>query len=91
MTGDTDTLRLRTDDITWRRVGESIVVLDLADSSYLSVNGTGTIIWQCLQSGSDIASILAAVLEKYDVDEETARVDIDRFLADLRTRRLIVS
>jgi hypothetical protein len=82
-------LRLRTDDISWRKVGDSIVILDLASSAYLSVNGTGTLIWDRLTQGATMDQLIADVLAGFEVDEPQARKDIETFVESLRTRSLI--
>jgi hypothetical protein len=83
-------LKLRTDDISWRRVGDAIVILDLADSSYLSLNGTGTIVWDGLRRGLGVDQLVTEVTVVYDVDEATALADIEAFVAELRRRSLLV-
>jgi hypothetical protein len=50
----------------------------------ITLRGTGKFLWEQLQRPQTEESLLEAVLELYDVSEETARADIARFLHDLR-------
>lgn len=85
------TYRLRKADLTWRAVGDAIVVLDLSDSTYLSVSGSGRTIWGCLENGATHAELVAAVVEVYDVDDPVAHDDTSAFLADLERRGLLAA
>lgn len=44
------------------------------------LNDTGVFLWEHMKEDTTRASLLAALLEAYDVDEATALADIDRFL-----------
>ena len=45
------------------------------------LNATGTFLWKILESGADESALISALLEKYDVDEATAKADVAAFLA----------
>ena len=83
-------VRLNADRVTWRRVGDELVVLDLVASAYLSVNDTGAAVWELLDRGSPRVDLVAALLEAFEVDEATAASDVDEFIADLSGRGLLV-
>src|ERR1700689_1852706 len=67
--------------------GETLIVPvrgkvgDLA--SIYSFNGTGSLIWQSLDSPASLADLTSAVEREYAIDSETARRDVIQFLADL--------
>lgn len=44
------------------------------------LNQSGEFLWKQLEKDTDRASLLAAMLDYYDVDEATATSDIDTFL-----------
>lgn len=74
------------------------VITDVADShilvpvgkaavnfnSIISLNEMGQIIWNMLEKETTSEEILSAILAEYDVTEEKAREDIDKFIAQLR-------
>jgi predicted anti-sigma-YlaC factor YlaD len=82
-------LRLRADRLEWRTVGDEVVALDVADSTYLAVGPVGAAMWPKLAEGTDLAELVGLVLKAFAVDEETARRDIVAFLGELRGRDLL--
>lgn len=83
-------MKLRNDGLTWRRLGEDILVLDLESSSYFSIGGTGTFLFETLQ-GSDLdqAQLVDAVLAEYEADPATVASDVADFVARLRAAGLL--
>ena len=81
--------QLRRDTISWRRSGETVIVISHRTSAYLSVDGTALIVWDALANGATVEEILGRVTEQYDVEAEEARVDIQRFLSDLLRRQMV--
>lgn len=61
----------------------SAVLLDLHRESVLTFNGTAAFIVACISEGVDEAAIAARVVQKFEVDNATARADVDRFLVEL--------
>lgn len=65
-------------------VGEYLLI-PVGDSA-LKLNGMVTLdevaalIWKGIEAGKEKEEILQQILEEYDVDEETARTDMDDFL-----------
>lgn len=49
----------------------------------------GAFIWELLPKAENEEEILKAVLEEYEVDEETARKDIGEYLEKLRTLEIL--
>jgi Coenzyme PQQ synthesis protein D (PqqD) len=81
--------QLRSDELTWREAGDVVVVLDLADSSYLSIGGSGRVLWRRLEAGATVDELVGTLVEVFDVDDATARADTLSFLASLTERRLL--
>jgi hypothetical protein len=82
-------LRLRLHSFTWRRVEESVIVLDLHNSTYLSINGTGAVIWQQLVLGATVDDMIRSVTDQFDVEPDVAHADIKAFVDELRVRRFL--
>lgn len=49
----------------------------------------GGFIWDLLPEAEDAEQIVAAVLKAYEVDESTARADVEAFLEKLRELEII--
>lgn len=55
----------------------------------IMLNQVSKLIWNYLEQETDLDSLTAAVTEHFDVSEETARADIQRFLQQLRQADLL--
>ncbi|HWF72781.1 MAG TPA: PqqD family protein [Solirubrobacteraceae bacterium] len=84
-------LRLRTDELEWKQIDDEIVVLDGRASNYLSAGGAGVILWHMLESGATADELSAALVDKYSIDEASARADVDSFLAELTEQGLLAT
>lgn len=83
-------MRLRGEGLTWRRLGDDIMVLDLESSTYFSVGGTGAFLFETLQQQDlDEPDLVAAVLAEHDADDATVRRDVARFVTGLRDAGLL--
>ena len=72
--------------------GENIVVPignNVNFNSIISLNETGTFLWRQLLEEKTTEQLLEALLNEYNVDEETAAQDIDRFTKRLSEVNLI--
>jgi hypothetical protein len=84
-----DEVKLRDDDLSWRQVGDEIVVLDLRSNAYLSINQSGTALWGLLVDGSTPATMEARLVSDFGVDDDQARADVEAFVAMLDEQGLL--
>ena len=71
------------------KVGESNVILasgnvEMQIQGLTTVNETGAFIWERLMEDTDVDAVVDAMLREFDVDRETAKADVDAFIAMLR-------
>ena len=71
-----------------REVGGQPVVVAVGPASQIfngmvNLNATGEFLFEKLQKEISEDELVKAVLEKYDVDEETARKDVQSFIETL--------
>ncbi len=85
------TFRLRTNDLEWREIDSDIVILDGRDATYLTLNGSGALLWRRLAGSATRDELVGALLEFYEVDHPTAAADTDAFLAALAEQGLLAS
>jgi hypothetical protein len=85
---------VRSQSVVSRRVsGETLIVPvrgkvgDLA--SIFSFNGTGSLIWDLLQSPKNLTELVDAVEHEYEVDQAHALKDVERFLNDMLSVGLV--
>jgi len=66
-----------------QEVSGELVLLDLATEQYFGLNEVGTEIWRGLEQELGVDEILQRVVERFAVDEQAARMDLERLLSEL--------
>ncbi len=85
-------MRIRSQDLATRRVGNDVMVLDLRTSQYFAVDGAGTLILQLLQDRDlPVDVIVTELTSALAVDVDRARADAEQFLRRLDEAGLLVS
>lgn len=77
------------EQVLFREVGNEGVILSLEDGHYFGLDETGTRIWKLLQSDQDLDAITECIVSEYDVSADRAKADIDRFIQELLSAKLI--
>lgn len=77
-----------------REVAGNSIVVAIGDGAVdfnglITINEVGTFLWKLLINGTTRQGLLRAVLEEYDIDEQTAQKDIDEFIEKLRQAGLM--
>lgn len=73
-----------------RGVGDELVLLDLNEGLFFSLNGVGPDIWSYLQQGHDVATIVDTLVKDYDVQPEAAYQDVVLFVDQLVSKKLLL-
>jgi hypothetical protein len=89
MAKDNTALRLREHGLNWREIDGEVVVLDIERSHYLNLNPTGCVLWLMLAAGATERQLVEKLTEEFDVNEETARNDVETFVANCRENGLL--
>jgi len=55
----------------------------------ITLNQSGTILWQALQNGENEKDLIKTLLNEYDVSEEIAKKDVEEFLNTLKKANII--
>jgi hypothetical protein len=77
------------DEVICQVLDDESVLLDLASENYLGLDEVGTRIWQLIDDGETMRSVMATMLDEYDTNEDTLVGDLDKFLNDLQAQGLI--
>lgn len=75
-------------DAVWRRYDDQVAVISLDTSRVRLFNPVGSFLWERCD-GSTVDQLVAAVCERFAVDEVSARADVEAFLDDLVQRGLL--
>jgi hypothetical protein len=77
-------VRIRSQQLATRRVGDDVMVWDLRSSRYFAVGGSGAFILELLRREDiSVEEIVAHVTGTFAVDAERARADTETFLRRL--------
>ena len=83
-------IQIKVDEVVWREVGEEMVVLELATSTYLTLNGAAKHLWERLASGATFDELVDVLADRYRISAVQARDDAESFLSALSERDLLV-
>lgn len=75
----------RNPDFLLREVADTIVVVPVGPATanfpgMITLNATGAYIWELLETEQTVQSLTAALMERYEVAEEKACEDVQRFV-----------
>jgi hypothetical protein len=76
-------LRLQKQQLEWREVDGEVIALERKQSAYLAANQSGTVLWRALADGTSEVEMVRLLMSQYDIDADTARVDVDGFVSTL--------
>ena len=77
-----------------KSVGDNHIVVPVGAQTVdfrcmITLNETGAFLWKLLETEQTEQTLVAAMLEEYDVTEERAAADIAAFLENLRNSALL--
>lgn len=77
-----------------RQVADDVLVLPVGDTALklngmIMLNPVSLVIWRCLEHDTDLAAIVSAVTEQFDVSASEAEADILTFIEQLRAAGLL--
>jgi len=55
----------------------------------ITLNETGALLWRTLEQNADEKTLVQALLEEYDIDEQTALTDVKRFINKLKDADIV--
>ena len=77
------------DNLLTQTLGDELVILNLNDEKYYTLNDMGYRMWQLLTSGLTVDETIQALLAEYEVEEAVIRSDLDNFIRYLQERFLV--
>lgn len=58
-------------------------------NAMITLNESGAFYWDCFQKDITVDDAVKMVLDEYDVEEERARADVEKFVEMLKTNDLL--
>lgn len=77
-----------------RKVADTYVVVPIgaavADfNGMINLNDAGAFLWQLMENETTEEAVVEAMLQNYEVDEATAKADVNKFVAELKAADLL--
>lgn len=85
-----DSIFTQNDQCPVRNIGDGLVIMAPSGDTTHSLEDIGAFIWNQLDGQRTLQDVLAAILVDYDIDEETAREDLQNFISQMLTAGLIL-
>ena len=76
-------------DVLFQELNGESVLLNLSTGVYLGLNQVGTRIWELLQADGALSTVMAKLLDEYDVAEETLSKDLLSLVSQMETQGLL--
>ena len=66
------------------------VLMDKQTGDYFGINKVGTAIWELLAAPSTGTTIVRQLLDRYEVEEDTCKAEVQQFLAMLEAKKMLL-
>ena len=67
-------------------IGEAVISFP----GMITINGTGEYLWELLETEQTVDTLVAALLERYEVGREQAKADVESFLEKLQSTGAVI-
>lgn len=79
---------------TVHSIGSEHIVVPVGElateiSAVIRLNGSGKLLWDNMQEEFSVESLTAVLLERYEVDEATAKATVEAFLQSLKNGNIL--
>ena len=69
--------------LAYRRIAGEVFIVDAAKAEMHELNGTAALIWEGLAAGKTEKAIVSAIMSEFEIEEKTARADLENFVKEL--------
>ena len=77
-------------EILSSKINEEAILMSIEMDSYFGLDLIGSRIWELLSKKAATSDELVGILmEEYDINEKTCRVDVQQFIDELSAKKLI--
>jgi len=82
------TLSIRA-SLSTQNIDGELVILDKDNGQIHQLNSVASFIWQRLEKQNGVEAIINQLIEAFDVDEATAKTDVDKAIQQFKSLNLI--
>ena len=80
----------KSDAIAARMLGGEMMIMSAADSTFFTLDGVATLIWQAADGKTPLSQIAARICQEYDVDQHQAERDAEEFVNELSKHGILL-
>jgi aminopeptidase C len=80
---------IRNKEFPWQTLSDETLIIDAKNHHSFELNELGSFVWNQMDGHKNLKEILQNILETYDVEEETARQDLNFLLNVMQQDGLI--
>lgn len=74
------------------KIDEEVVLMSIEAGFYFGLETVGSRIWELLsEKPATFDELVTLLMDEYEVDEETCRADVQSFIEDMYSKKLILS
>lgn len=84
-----ETTVVRARDVLASPVDDELVMMNIEQGAYLSLDRVGADIWERLVEPQTVADLCAQLMQQYDVDQATCEADVLAVLNDMAENGLL--
>jgi hypothetical protein len=84
-----DSRVVRSDEPVTAEVGDTLIMLSVANGQYYGLNDIATAIWQRLEAPTTVADLCAALQQVFDVSPQRCEAEVLGFLQQLHAKDLV--
>lgn len=85
----TDTTPRPHPDVSWRRLGDEVVIVHLRTNQIYRLNRTAARFWELVAEGSDRATAERVLAEEFDVGDDELRQETTSLVSELSNEGLL--
>ncbi len=79
------------DGVVFQDNEHGAVLLDVTAGQFYGLNPVAAVAWAALAHTGTAEDAISAVLDRFDIDESTARTDVNGLIAEFHSRGLLAS
>lgn len=83
--------RVNRPDVIADTIEGEVVIINLSNGNYYSLDGVGAVIWQGLEQEASVDAIVSALGARYDADQPTLRRSVGSLLEELQVEQLVAA
>ena len=85
----TETVISQIEEIVDSDIDGETVMMSIENGEYYGLDDIGSRIWELIEHPVKVSDLIDTLLERFDVDRETCKIDVLKFLNELNEDRIL--